>query len=108
MKAALQQNILAAALTRLPETFPPSVEARVGKIEFAKGLPTKAGIQQILDVQDFQRACQLYQQAESLMPVYGIFSFFDISPRSISASLYPGYFSMIAFNVLIASSLSPF
>ena len=42
------------------------------------------------------------------MSFYGLFSFFDISPRSISASLYPGYFSMSAFNVLTASFLSPF
>ena len=43
-----------------------------------------------------------------LMTCYGFASFFDISPRSISASLYPEYFSMIAFNVLTASSVSPF
>jgi len=53
---------------RLPEKLPASVEARVGKIAFEKGLPTKTGIQQIFDVQDFQRACQLYQWA---VPVVG-------------------------------------
>jgi hypothetical protein len=55
-------------LTRLPKQLPSSVEARVGKITFTNGLPTKAGIQQIFEVQDFQRACQLYQWA---IPVVG-------------------------------------
>jgi len=55
-------------LTRLPKKLTPSVKARVGEIAFVKGLPTKVGIQQIFDVQDFQRACQLYQWA---IPVVG-------------------------------------
>ena len=58
-------------LAPLPEKLPASVEARVGKIEFAKGLPTKTGIQQIFDVQDFQRACQLYQWAIPLVGSLG-------------------------------------
>ena len=62
----------AGKLIRLPEKLPPSVEARVGKIAFEKGLPTKAGIQEIFDVQDFQRACQLYQWA---VPVVGTMGF---------------------------------
>lgn len=91
MKTKNKQNLLAAALvgalaftsaqallaqepgklTRLPDKLPASVEARVGKIEFAKGLPTKVGIQQILDVQDFQRACQLYQWAVPIVGTMG-------------------------------------
>jgi hypothetical protein len=61
----------AGKLAPLPEKLPASVEARVGKIEFANGLPTKTGIQQIFDVQDFQRGCQLYQWAIPLVGSMG-------------------------------------
>lgn len=47
----------------LPDKLPPSVEARIGKVEFKRGLPTKKGIDQLLEIQDFQRATQLYQWA---------------------------------------------
>jgi hypothetical protein len=50
-------------LTPLPDKLPPSVEARVGKVEFTKGLPTQKGIEQLFEIQDFQRATQLYQWA---------------------------------------------
>ena len=50
-------------LAPLPDTLPPSVEARVGKVEFSRGLPTQKGIEQLFDIQDFQRATQLYQWA---------------------------------------------
>ena len=53
----------AGTLPPLPEQLPPSVEARVGKVEFQRGLPSQKGIQQLFDIQDFQRATQLYQWA---------------------------------------------
>jgi len=51
----------AGTLTPLPDKLPPSVEARVGKVELENGLPTNKGIQQLFEIQDFQRAVQLYQ-----------------------------------------------
>lgn len=50
-------------LAPLPDNLPPGVEARVGKVDLNKGLPTSNGIRQILEIQDFQRACQIYQWA---------------------------------------------
>ena len=50
-------------LAPLPDRLPPSVEARVGKIDFNKGLPTQKGMDQLFEIQDFQRATQLYQWA---------------------------------------------
>ena len=50
-------------LAPLPDQLPPSVEARVGGVEFSRGLPTQKGIEQLFDIQDFQRATQLYQWA---------------------------------------------
>ena len=50
-------------LPPLPEKLPPSVEARVGKVDFKRGLPTQKGIEQLFEIQDFQRATQLYQWA---------------------------------------------
>jgi hypothetical protein len=58
-------------LAPLPDTLPPSVEARVGKIDFNKGLPTQKGIGQLFDIQDFQRATQLYQWAIPAIGVIG-------------------------------------
>jgi hypothetical protein len=58
-------------LTRLPNTLPPSIETRVGKIEFNKGLPTKKGIEQLFEIQDFQRATQIYQWAIPAIGVMG-------------------------------------
>src|SRR5262245_19609473 len=39
-------------LARLPDTLPSSVEARVGKIDFRRGLPTPKGIEQLFEIQD--------------------------------------------------------
>src|SRR5215470_17312731 len=58
-------------LAPLPDTLPPSVEARVGKVDFRKGLPTQKGIEQLFDIQDFQRATQLYQWAIPAIGVMG-------------------------------------
>jgi hypothetical protein len=58
-------------LAPLPDTLPPRVEARVGKVEFRKGLPTKKGIEQLFEIQDFQRATQLYQWAIPAIGVMG-------------------------------------
>jgi len=58
-------------LASLPDKLPPSVEARVGKIDFRKGLPTQKGIEQLFEIQDFQRATQLYQWAIPAIGVMG-------------------------------------
>ena len=58
-------------LTPLPDKLPPSVEARVGKVEFNKGLPTQKGLEQLFEIQDFQRATQLYQWAIPAIGVMG-------------------------------------
>jgi hypothetical protein len=58
-------------LAPLPDKLPPSVEERVGKIEFNKGLPTQKGIEQLFEIQDFQRATQLYQWAIPAIGVMG-------------------------------------
>src|SRR5262245_48433104 len=85
MKTTRMQNLIAAVLiyalggnalaqqpgtlAPLPDILPPSVEARVGKVDFSRGLPTQKGIGQLFDIQDFQRATQLYQWA---MPAIGV------------------------------------
>ncbi len=56
-------------LTPLPDRLPASVESRIGEVEFRRGLPTRNGIAKLVDIQDFQRACQLYQWA---IPAVGI------------------------------------
>src|SRR5215475_11067018 len=58
-------------LAPLPDKLPPSVEARVGKIDVRKGLPTQKGIEQLFEIQDFQRATQLYQWAIPAVGVMG-------------------------------------
>jgi hypothetical protein len=58
-------------LAPLPDRLPPSVEARVGKIDFRNGLPTQKGIEQLFDIQDFQRATQIYQWAIPAIGVMG-------------------------------------
>jgi hypothetical protein len=58
-------------LAPLPDKLPPSVEARVGKVEFIGGLPTQKGIEQLFEIQDFQRATQLYQWAIPAIGVMG-------------------------------------
>src|SRR5215471_11821395 len=58
-------------LVPLPDRLPPSVEARVGSVEFSKGLPTPKGIGQLFEIQDFQRAVQLYQWAIPAIGVLG-------------------------------------
>src|SRR5262245_65900204 len=58
-------------LTPLPDKLPPSVEARVGNIEFSRGLPTQKGIEQLFEIQDFQRATQIYQWAIPAIGVIG-------------------------------------
>jgi hypothetical protein len=50
-------------LTRLPDKLTPSVEARAGKVDIERGLPTQKGIEQLFEIQDFQRATPLYQWA---------------------------------------------
>jgi hypothetical protein len=59
-------------LAPLPDKLSPSVEERVGKIEFNKGLPTQKGIEQLFEIQDFQRATQLYQWAIPAIGAVGI------------------------------------
>ena len=87
MRNTCMQNIIAAVLVYavggnglaqepgklapLPDKLPPSVEARVGKVDFSKGLPTQNGIQQLFEIQDFQRATQLYQWAIPAVGVMG-------------------------------------
>ena len=58
-------------LVPLPDRLPPRVEARVGSVEFSKGLPTPKGIGQLFEIQDFQRAVQLYQWAIPAIGVLG-------------------------------------
>jgi hypothetical protein len=58
-------------LVPLPDRLPPSVEARVGSVEFSKGLPTPKGIGQLFEIQDFQRAVQIYQWAIPAIGVLG-------------------------------------
>jgi hypothetical protein len=58
-------------LAPLPNTLPPSVEARVGQVELKEGLPTQKGIEQLFEIQDFQRATQLYQWAIPAIGVMG-------------------------------------
>src|SRR5215470_7524894 len=58
-------------LAPLPDKLTPSVEARVGAVEFKNGLPTQKGIEQLFDIQDFQRATQLYQWAIPAIGVMG-------------------------------------
>jgi hypothetical protein len=58
-------------LTPLPDKLPPSVETRVGSVEFKSGLPTQKGIEQLFEIQDFQRATQLYQWAIPAIGVMG-------------------------------------
>jgi hypothetical protein len=58
-------------LAPLPDTLPPSVEARVGHVDFSKGLPTQKGVEQLFEIQDFQRATQLYQWAIPAIGVMG-------------------------------------
>src|SRR5262249_24258157 len=58
-------------LAPLADKLPPSVEARVGKVEFNRGLPTQKGIEQLFEIQDFQRAVQLYQWAIPAIGVMG-------------------------------------
>ena len=54
-KAIAQES---GKLAPLPDTLPSSVEARVGHVDFEKGLPTQKGIEQLFEIQDFQRAVQ--------------------------------------------------
>src|SRR5215468_12335605 len=71
---AQQQNVAApepGKLAPLPDKLTPSVEARVGKVEFTRGLPTQKGIEQLFEIQDFQRAVQLYQWAIPAIGVMG-------------------------------------
>ena len=58
-------------LAPLPDKLPASVEARVGNVEFGRGLPTPKGIEQLFEIQDFQRAVQLYQWAIPAIGVLG-------------------------------------
>lgn len=58
-------------LTPLPDKLTSSVESRVGKVDFSKGLPTRKGIEQLFEIQDFQRATQLYQWAIPAIGVMG-------------------------------------
>ena len=58
-------------LAPLPDKLPPSVEARVGKVDFNRGFPTPKGIDELFEIQDFQRATQLYQWAIPAIGVMG-------------------------------------
>jgi hypothetical protein len=83
MSAAQRQQVLAVGRTAaakkadagelppLPDRLPASVEARVGEIELRRALPTQSGLERIQEIQDFQRACQLYQWAVPALGVMG-------------------------------------
>src|SRR5262249_84832 len=58
-------------LAPLPNNLPPSVEQRVGTVDFSRGLPTPHGIQQLFEIQDFERATELYQWAIPAIGVLG-------------------------------------
>jgi hypothetical protein len=58
-------------LPPLPDKLPPSLEARVGHVDFDRGSPTKQGTEQLFEIQDFQRATQLYQWAIPAIGVMG-------------------------------------
>jgi hypothetical protein len=58
-------------LMPLPEKLPPSIKARVGAVDFNRGLPTQNSIDQLFEIQDFQRATQLYQWAIPAIGVMG-------------------------------------
>jgi hypothetical protein len=47
MSATLAPTLELGKLTPLPDKLPSSVEARVGKVDFTKGLPTQKGIKQL-------------------------------------------------------------
>jgi hypothetical protein len=59
-------------LPPLPQRLPPTVEARVGDIDLRKGWPVQNGINKLFEIQDFQRACQLYQWALPALGVMGL------------------------------------
>jgi len=59
-------------LAQLPDRLPSGVEARVGPVELQRGMPTQKGIEQLFDIQDFQRATQLYQWALPAVSLLGI------------------------------------
>jgi len=59
-------------LAPLPDRLPSGVEARVGPVELQRGMPTQKGIEQLFDIQDFQRATQLYQWALPAVSLLGI------------------------------------
>lgn len=61
--APISQQAEAGKLPPLPDTLPASVRDRIGDVEFVRGLPTQQGIRQLFEIQDFQRAVQLYQWA---------------------------------------------
>src|SRR5262245_66670216 len=65
----LRRNPASSLLCQI--NFRRSVEARVGKVEFNRGLPTQKGIEQLFEIQDFQRATQLYQWAIPAIGVMG-------------------------------------
>jgi len=58
-------------LDPLPKRLTESVEARVGMVEMVDGLPTQKGVEQLYEIQDFQRATQLYQYAIPAIGVMG-------------------------------------
>jgi hypothetical protein len=45
MLASAHAQTTPGKLDRLPDTLPPSVEARVGKVDFRRGMPTETGIE---------------------------------------------------------------
>src|SRR5262245_24644232 len=57
------EKVETGKLPPLPDKLPAGLEARVGKVVLDRGLPTKKGVEQLWEVQDFQRATQLYQWA---------------------------------------------
>jgi hypothetical protein len=58
-------------LLPLPDKLPASVEERVGAVDINRGLPTQKGVEQLFEIQDFQRATQLYQWAIPAIGVMG-------------------------------------
>ena len=71
-KNVSEQKSEPGVLLPLPDKLTPSVEARVGYVDFDRGLPTEKGIEQLFEIQDFQRATQLYQWA---IPAIGTMGF---------------------------------
>ena len=48
------------ASAQAPDSPPPTIETRIGKLQYETGYPTKETVEKLYDEMDFQRACQAY------------------------------------------------